>query len=95
MEAPGPQPWSSCQGLRQAWGHFHYGFCVPWGRAGSEPSDVPSLPQTHSFWDVMSGMRQRRDGVRARAGYIICGAQCKMKIWRPGSKGRKECHEMY
>lgn len=52
MEAPGSQLRRSCQGVRQAWGHLHSGFPVPWGRVGSGPGDVPSLPQTHSIWDV-------------------------------------------
>ena len=46
MEAPGSQLQRSCQGVRRAWGHLHSGFPVPWGRVGSGPGDVPSLPQT-------------------------------------------------
>lgn len=62
MEAPGPQPQRSCQGVRQAWGHLHYGFPVPWGRVGSGPGGVPSLPQTHSLWDVSEKGRGQSQG---------------------------------
>lgn len=68
-------------GLRKLWDHTHYGFPGPGGRAGSEHSDVPSLPQTYFLRDVLSGIRQGRGGIKGSASYIIRGAQCKMYIY--------------
>ena len=67
------------------------GFLSPRTAQALSPVDIPSLSQMHSLWAVLSGMCQRRGGVRSSAGSINCRTQCKMKIGGSGSKGRKRC----